>query len=677
MMSRRLKRSRLAIVLFGSLIAAATIASSTITVAHAARPDGDEKNAKTAKAIEDLGESPLAAVFASMTPEAKAFAQHNITLSNPFFEGRFPGSNGNKAAAAYVEFYFKKAGLKPAFAQSAKAADNTEVSTANATYRQPFQQGSETKVTKAVVTLHPSGKEDMKLVEGTDFTVLGRSGSGDFKGQVTFCGYAIGSGPDDYSGFPNNEKLTDRVALVLRYEPMNEEGRSLWAKEGWSPAASLDAKIEEVAKRGPKAIIIASPPGVSDPRSKTLLDMASTRGPSVAMPVIMITSAAADRLGSALGSLDVLRGRVDEAGIVMDVENTRATVNIQIDREPIMTDNVGGVLPGKGALADQYIVIGAHYDHVGFGPVGAQPQNVGKLHPGADDNASGTCGVLVLADKMAKAYAELPEGASARSVLFLTFTAEESGLIGSRYFVNHPSIDLSKVYLMLNMDMIGRLRIASETEKTHGLEVQGTESAEGLYDWLKPILDKSGIEILHGMEVASNSDHFSFYSKNIPSLFLFTGLHRQYHTPQDTFDTINQIGAGKVINLAYDIAIGLAQRDGSLTFKSKKADKPEHAVAPGPTRGKVRFGIAPASYSDDKPGVEVGDVYEGTSAADAGIKIGDRLMKWNGKPITDVESWMPLLSGHKVGDVVEVTLTRDGKEMMIPVKLKARSEENK
>ncbi len=664
MMFRRSNRSRLAVAFFTTFSAAAFVASSTLSLAQATRPDGDEKSAKTAKAIEDLGESPLAAVFASMTPEAKAFAQHNITLSNPYFEGRFPGTNGNKAAANYIEFNFKKDGLKPAF---------------DSTYRQPFQQGPETKISNAVVTLHPSGKEDMKLVEGKDFTVLGRSGSGELKGQVTFVGYAIGDGPDNYKGFPQNEKLTDRVALVLRYEPMNAEGKSLWAKEGWSPAASLDAKIDEVAKRGPKAIIVASPNGVADPRSKELLTMAASRGAGVNVPVIMITSAAADRLVSAIGTLDDLRGRVDEAGLAVDIENTRASVNIQIDREPIMTDNVGAILPGKGALANEYIVIGAHYDHVGYGTVGADPKNVGKVHPGADDNGSGTCGVLILADKMAKAYAELPENASARSVLFLTFTAEESGLIGSRYFVNHPSIDLSKIYLMLNMDMIGRLRGPAEGGGgTYGLEVQGTESAEGLYDWVKPILDKSGLEIKHGMEVASNSDHFSFYSHNIPSLFLFTGLHKQYHQPTDTFDTINQVGAGKVINLAYDIAMGLSSREGSLPFKAKKKeDKPEHAASPGPTPGKVRFGIAPASYSDDKPGVEVGDVYEGTSAADAGMKVGDRMIKWNGKPITDVESWMPLLSGHKVGDTVDVTILRDKQEIVIKVKLKARSEDTK
>jgi hypothetical protein len=634
----------------------------------------DEKS----KAIEALGESPLAAVFEAIGPDARLFAQHNITLANPFMEGRVPGSNGNRVAADYIEYYYRHLGLNPAFPATAKATDGSEVVTSNATYRQPFQHGSDLKVTTQTVTLHPTGKEDMKLVPGKDFTVLGMSGSGQIKGDVIVCGYGIEEGPNGYKGFHGDTDLTGKIALVMRFEPMDEKGNSRWAEEGWSPAASLDAKLEAVSKRNPAAIILVNPPGANDPRAKDLISLkdspARGRGGASKIPIVMVTTEAADRLVSFTGTLATFRERADEAGGLYKVTDTRASINVEIARDPIMTDNVGAILPGKGDLADEYIVIGAHYDHVGYGPNGVDAKNEGKLHPGADDNASGTSGLLVLAEKMKAAYAALPDTASARSVLFLTFTAEEAGLIGSRWFVNHPSIELSKIYIMLNMDMIGRLR-AKE-----GLEVQGTQTAEGLYDWLKPHFDASGIEIKHGMEVAGNSDHASFYSKKLPVLFFFTGLHRQYHKPEDTFDLINQVGAAKVVGLTHNIAMGLAQRTEPLPFKAREREDRAQAPArqsPGPTAGRVRFGIAPASYSDDKPGVEVGDVYEGTSAADAGIKIGDRMIKWNGKPLTDVESWMPLLSSHKVGDEVEVTLIRDGKEMAIKVKLKGREPGNR
>jgi hypothetical protein len=362
----------------------------------------------------------------------------------------------------------------------------------------------------------------------------------------------------------------------------------------------------------------------------------------------------------------------DAQGGVIPLPNATASILTGISYEPVMTDNVGGVLMGKGTLKDQYIVIGAHYDHVGYGPVGTQPQNNGKLHPGADDNGSGTSGLLVLTEKLANAYAELPASASARSILFLTFSAEESGLIGSNYYVRHPSIALDKVDLMLNMDMIGRLRGGK-------LEVQGTESARGLYDWLKPFFDDSGLVIAHGSEVAGNSDHASFYQKKLPVLFFFTGLHREYHTPQDTGFTISQLGAGKVIDLVYRIALAAAQRPDRWEFtpRREQAAANDHAgdqpVQPKGV-GRVRFGIAPGSYSDDKPGVEVGDVYEGTPAAEAGIKVGDRMIKWNGKDVANVEEWMPMLGNHKPGDVVDVTLLRDGKEITLKVTLKARNE---
>src|SRR5205814_1609168 len=168
--------------------------------------------------------------------------------------------------------------------------------------------------------------------------------------------------------------------------------------------------------------------------------------------VVMASTDAVDRLVQAGDPTDgprrtlmAFRKQADERGGPVHLPNATATLTTRLSYEPISTDNVGAVLPGKGKLADQYIVIGAHYDHVGYGPVGTQPQNIGKLHPGADDNASGTSGVLVLADRLTRAYADLPEGTDARSVLFLTFSAEESGLIGSHWFVNHPSIDLSQI----------------------------------------------------------------------------------------------------------------------------------------------------------------------------------------------------------------------------------------
>ncbi len=702
MMNRPLKRSRVCFALLAALPSAAVLSAAGVQpwdddreagyiMGYTHRVEGealplpqtpqkadDGADAKKAKAVEALGESPLAAVFSAIGPDARLYAQHNITLSNPFMEGRVPGSNGNRIAADYIEFWFRKYGLTPAFA-SAKAPDGADPAAHASPFRQPFRHGSTLAATTQTVTLHPSGREDMKLIPGKDFTVLNMSGSGKIKGDVVFCGYGI-DGPNGYKTFDADSDLSGKIALVMRFEPMDENGMSKWAERGWSPAASLDAKIQNVARCKPAAIMLVNPPGAADPRAKDLIpfDPAAPEGDAVKMPVIMITTEAADRLGSFNGTLMDYRVRSDDSALIFKLVDSRASIDIAVGREPVMTDNVGAVLPGRGTLANEYIVVGAHYDHVGYGMFGAEPSNRGKLHPGADDNASGTSGVLLLAGKLAESYAKLPEGKPARSIFFLTFSAEESGLNGSIYFVEHPSVDLSKVYFMLNMDMIGRLRAAPNDPKykDHGLDVEGTESAEGFYDVVKPFFDASGIEIKHGASIASNSDHWSFYSKQVPILNFFTGYHSDYHKPADTFDLINQVGAAKIVAMAHDITLSLAQRPEPLKFTTKKRETKAAAKTPAKAAGTggVRFGIKPESYDEDTKGIGVAEVFDGTSAADAGIKAGDTMVKWNGKPLTDVATWMPLIQSAKVGDVVDVTVVRDGKEQVIKVKLKGREE---
>jgi aminopeptidase YwaD len=301
---------------------------------------------------------------------------------------------------------------------------------------------------------------------------------------------------------------------------------------------------------------------------------------------------------------------------------------------------------------------------------------MGKLHPGADDNASGTSGVLMLADWMARRYERLPDDADARSIVFIAFTAEEGGLNGSRWFVNHPPVPLEKIDLMVNMDMIGRLR-------EDKLDVDGVESAVGFYEWLKPYFEDSGLTIKHSFNIPSNSDHYSFYAKKIPILSLFTGYHDVYHTPADEAHLINAPGAVNCLRLVERIVLASAQRAEGWEFKPsrrpgpREEEKPEQASAPanpGPVRGNVRFGIAPGDYGDDEPGVLVGDVYDGTPAAAAGLKKGDRMVRWNGKPVSDVEGWMPLLAAAKPGDVVDIVVLRDGKEITTKATLTARNE---
>lgn len=616
-------------------------------------------------------DSPIAAILEAAGPDAREFNDHVTTLANPFFEGRVPGVRGNTLAADYIEWYFKRAGLKPAFASEIKAADGTAVLDPGTSFRQPFAAGTTINVTTQALRLNLGSFGTIDLKPGVDFTVLGTSGTGKVTGSPVFVGYSIVEAEgQEYTSYPDKTDLSGKIAIVLRFEPMDDHGKSKWTKGGWSPASDLASKIKAAADHHAAAVIVVNPPGADDPRVNKLTDAQDSRGTAVPIPVVMLTPEMTSKLLKAADPADAnrtlmtFRQAADERGGVIDLPNATATIETEVARDPITTANVGGVLPGKGALKDQYVVLGAHYDHVGYGPVGVEPRNQGKLHPGADDNASGTSALLVLAGRLARSYAELPEGASARSILFLGFSAEESGLIGSHYFVAHPSTKLDQIDLMINMDMVGRLRTKP------AMELQGTESAEGFYDWLEPYVVKSGVPIQHGSEVATNSDHASFYNKKIPVLFFFTGTHGDYHKPGDTAAKLNPVGAGRIIGLVHDIAIADAQRADRLKFAPPKKKEGEEEN-PGPMRGvRVRFGIAPGNYGDDD-GVLVGDVSDGTSAADAGIKAGDRLVKWNGKEIKGVEAWMPMLSDARPGDIVDVTVLRDGKEQVIKVTLKA------
>jgi aminopeptidase YwaD len=266
-------------------------------------------------------------------------------------------------------------------------------------------------------------------------------------------------------------------------------------------------------------------------------------------------------------------------------------------------------------------------------------------------------------------------------VLFIGFSAEESGLVGSRYYTKHMIAPKDKHYLMINMDMIGRLR--DDSEGRGKLEVGGVTTAGGLKQWLKPYWDASGMNIKQSNVGAPNSDHFSFYSTKIPALFFFTNLHQEYHSPADTVDTINVEGGARVADLAFRVAMDAAQRGEPLVFQSGREDDGEeekrdpHAAAAGgdeadpaqrPAR-RVRFGIVPGDYSDEVDGVLLGGVTDGLPAQKAGLKAGDRLIKWGETPLKDVMSLQECMEKAKPGDTVTITYVREGKEQTVDVPL--------
>lgn len=624
----------------------------------------------------------------ALAEDINTYRQHINTLANPFFEGRAPGTDGIQRAADYVEFHFKHNNLEPAFAGSSDDAPKS--------FRQAFQApdslrpGDTLKIRTQMLSYTIAGQQGPALKPEQDFGVLGYSGSASVTGPLAFVGYGIEKGREEYTSFPKELDLSGSIALLMRFEPVNEEGKSRWANRGWSPSSTLEEKLKAVAARKPAAILLVNPPGVADARAGRLEGLELRGRRPIDVPVLMITPELAEAIIAKATSGDTtllkLRQTADEGTSTATFGNVSVSVDVNLERVKLMSDNMGGILRGKGPLADQYIVIGSHYDHVGYGYFGSRdPKGRGVLHPGADDNGSGTSGMLTLVGKLASAYAELPADANVRSILFLAFSAEESGLNGSRFYCDNPPFPLAQHYLMINMDMIGRLRDKPP------MELGGVGTAEGLKEWLAPYIDNAGFRIAQKNSGFGPSDHASFTAVKVPALFFFTGLHEQYHMPTDVASLINVEGAAKVCDLVHRIVIGAVHRPDPFPWTSGARRDTEPAPektaendqarqdqpGPSPLGGvSVRFGISPGDYSGDEPGVLVGEVLPGLPAEKAGLQKGDLMVSWNGTKLESVQDWMPKLRESKPGDKVTIVVKRDGKDVTLVAELVGRASQN-
>ena len=653
---------------------------------------------------EQAGAAPVAA-SAAKEPAAQAAAreietyrEHLYFLANPFMEGRGPGTRGNEIAAEYIETHLAIPDLRPAFSKFDPADLRAGSEQIRVESRQPFTAGMQAK-TKLCEVGSDLLVAKMDRLDSGSYEPLGFSGSGKISAPVACVGYGIQKGGPDksYSTFRDGDDLRGTIALLLRFEPMDNSGHSKWRSKTdgglWSPAASLTSKIQEVVKRKPAGLILVTPPGADDPRAGKLDAPEATSRWMTALdvPAVTMTAEAAARLVKALGcdqSFLELRKNADENGGVRRVGGRELSMNVDLDRSPRTTWNIAATLPGSGDLASQYIIIGAHYDHVGYGYTGgSRSDEYGIVHPGADDNASGTAGLLLAAEILKRRFEESSarlgepghqepghqepghKDKPRRSIMFVAFSAEEMGLIGSREFIKNCPVSASSIDAMLNMDMIGRLR-------ENKLEISGTGTAKGFDAIVKPLFDSSGLTIRASPGGRGPSDHATFYGARIPVLAFFTGLHEEYHTPRDTVDLINVDGAVKVVHLVCDIAEMLATRPEQLEFTSTDKAGASEPGAPQASMGnlKVRFGIAPGNYADEHSGVLVGEVFPGTCAAEAGILPGDRLIRWAGEPILDVANWMTFLAKQSPGDVVDIGIVRSGQEQTVRITLKSRDQ---
>jgi len=320
--------------------------------------------------------------------------------------------------------------------------------------------------------------------------------------------------------------------------------------------------------------------------------------------------------------------------------------------------NVGGVIEGNDpVLKNEYIVIGGHYDHLGVDQLKESSMYKGtdkQIHNGADDNASGTTGVLEVAEKLASIKNELK-----RSIIFLTFSGEELGILGSTFYTNNPSVDIKSIAAMLNMDMVGRLNAESN------LTIIGAGTSS---KWKELLNQKNnyGFNLSMSDGGSGGSDHQAFSNKNIPVLFFFSGTHSDYHKPSDDVDKINFAGEEKILKYVYDIAYDIQKMNARLDYVKveEKAQRPS-----GTTR--VTVGTVPEfGYSGN--GYKLSGTTEGSPAAKAGMKAGDIIIKFGKKAVGNIYDFMYAVQDYKAGDKVEIVALRDGKEMSFTLELIAR-----
>ncbi|MFN3690949.1 MAG: M20/M25/M40 family metallo-hydrolase, partial [Fimbriimonadales bacterium] len=343
--------------------------------------------------------------------------------------------------------------------------------------------------------------------------------------------------------------------------------------------------------------------------------------------------------------------RINETGLPLSAP-LNASVEMATSLEPNrgIARNVIGFIPGSDSnLRDEVIVIGAHYDHLGFGEVGSLAPEPGDIHYGADDNASGTAAIMELARLLAQNRERLK-----RSVLVIAFSAEEEGLLGAAHFVQHPTVPRENIVAMLNFDMVGRMT-------NNRVSVSGVGTAA---EW-ESILNAANTENLTlqlSQSASGGSDHMPFMRANIPVLFFFTGMHPDYHRPSDTWDKINYEGQAQIVALAERVVYEIARRPERLQFTRPRTPQAEQ----GARRGfRVRIGLIP-SYSEQE-GVLLDGVAPGSPAEKAGLRAGDRIVAVMGQRVKNIEELTSLYDKMEAGKPVEFTVIREGKEIQVQV----------
>lgn len=630
-------------------------------------------------------------------------------LSSDELEGRGVGTEGLNKAAEYLAGEFKKLGLKT------ELFDGT-----------PFQKFEVTVSTdmgpKEQNVLKLEGPEKITLKMGDDFNPLAVGGSAKIDTDLVFVGYGITAKDleyDDYAGLD----VKDKVVVIVRKEPQQKDAKSKFDGEKPSRHAPFMQKISNANGHGAAAVIFVNDglelqtareqtekikkeaedklaeenkkfaelkeptdeqktkhgevikklndriaelvkEAAKDPDQVLPFQGAGPDSQQRKMPVLFVKRAIMDgivkkSLGKSLAEI--------EAGIDADLKPQSAVLTgwkavgeVNVVQKKAEVKNVIAVLEGEGPHADETIVVGAHYDHVGMGGQGSGSLApwTHEVHNGADDNASGTATLLEVARQLATS-GKKPQ----RRIVFMAFTGEERGLLGSAHYTKQPRFPLDNTIAMYNLDMVGRLT-------DNKLIVYGTGTAKEFDPLVDELGKKYDFKITKQPGGFGPSDHSSFYAKKIPVLHLFTGTHSDYHRPSDDSPKLNIEGMQRIADFLSDIVNNTDAAEAKPAYlEIKKVEG--MASSGGPEGDRPYLGSIPDFAANDE-GLAITGVSPGSPAEKAGMKGGDIIIKLGDSKISGIEDLQSSLFKYKIGETIKVIVKRDGKEVTLEVTLAKR-----
>ena len=584
--------------------------------------------------------------------------EHIEFLADDSLEGRMTGSEGAARAAEHIASQFTALNLKPIGDEAG--------------YFQTFEFTAGRWViseeNKFHITRQMHGSDQvMEFSVEQDFQPLSFSRNGVVEGEVVFAGYGLsvpgelGEGYDAYAGLD----VKDKIVVALRYVPEDVDPER---RQQLNRYAGLRYKAMQAREQGAKAFLVVAGPNSPNAGQLIPLDFDSSLADSG-----IVAASISDTVANALFAPSGKDLKDVQSGL--DVENphflgqfplpdVKVKIIVSVEKVKKTDRNVVAMLPPP-QLTDEteYVIVGAHYDHIGYGEIGslARKDEEGQIHNGADDNASGTAVVLELAATLSEAFQKHPEKLH-RGIVFALWSGEELGLIGSTHFVNHPVISLDKIAAYINFDMVGRLR-------DNKLILQGIGSSSV---WTK-LIEKRNIPIGFNLTLQEDpylpTDVTAFYPKEVPVLSFFTGGHEDYNRPTDDPETLNYNGIERISDLAHGIVLDLIS-----AAKRPEYVRVERTQSESGSRDTLRayLGTIP-DYTTEGTGVKISGVRAGAPADKAGLKGGDVIVQFGGQEITNIYDYTYALDAVKIGEPVEVVVLRDGKRITLTVTPEARN----